>query len=100
VDKVRQSVDCDVLFLSQHVGRFDSNLSYHDTVSRLRELAVAYDGAHVNMWAKYDNTHRNADAVDYWGDTATIGIPGDDDAHPSTIGHGLIFDELNPIINP
>lgn len=100
LETIRNSVDCDILMLSHHVGNFDTNFSYHDAVSRYRELAIAYDAAHVNMWARYDNTHRNANLVNYWGNTATIGITGTDDVHPSDTGHQLIFNELNPIVNP
>lgn len=100
IAKAREGSDCDVLFVFQHAGKRDYLGNYHEIVARQKAIAEAYDGAYVNMWAKYNNTWGQANLQSYWGSVSTIGVSGSDELHPGNTGHQLIANEVIPIVNP
>lgn len=90
--------DPDHLILVNHGSGRDTAWNWHMVPASMRELAENKGVALVDIGAYFGGSVQAGANASFWGDTTTMGINGTDTLHPSTTGHGLIYDRVAPLI--
>ena len=88
----------DYLILVNHGSGKDTAWSWHLVPASMRELAENKGASLVDIGGYFGGSVQAGLDVSFWGTTNTMGPPGTDSLHPGTIGHGIIYDRIAPLV--
>jgi hypothetical protein len=90
----------DLMLVAPHIGSFDTAATpkYAEYVQRLEGLAKSYNAAFVNFWAEGRNSYNAWSALNYWGNSTSIGNAGADAVHLTDTAAQHMADVILPLL--